>query len=267
VIDPTPALFGLLVGFLVGLTGVGGGSLMTPFLVAVMGVPAPTAVGTDLTFATLTKLTGSLQHFRQRSVNVEIAVFLGMGSIPAGLLGVGTLEWIKGSFDPARVESIMITIIAATLVLVGVSLIYRDYFMPKGRVGPKPGRWDGKSRMSRRRRAYTVLFGALGGYLVGLTSIGSGSVMAVILLLLYPIAPAVIVGTDITHAMVLSFVVGIAHMTQGNVDFALAGTLLLGSIPGVLIGSRMAPWIPGKPLKLILAIMLIFVGTRLLLAG
>src|SRR5215203_4851551 len=237
---------------------------MTPFLVAVMGVPAPTAVGTDLTFATLTKLIGSFQHFRQRSVNVEIAVFLGMGSIPAGLLGVGTLEWIKGSFDPARVEAIMITIIAATLVLVGVSLIYRDYFMPKRHEGPKPGRWDGKSRMSR---AYTVLFGALGGYLVGLTSIGSGSVMAVILLLLYPIAPAVIVGTDITHAMVLSFVVGIAHMTQGNVDFALAGTLLLGSIPGVLIGSRMAPWIPGKPLKLILAIMLIFVGARLLLAG
>src|SRR5215216_2233081 len=93
-IDPTPALFGMLVGFLVGLTGVGGGSLMTPFLVAVMGVPAPTAVGTDLTFATLTKLTGSFQHFRQRSVNLEIAVFLGMGSIPAGLLGVGTLEWI-----------------------------------------------------------------------------------------------------------------------------------------------------------------------------
>ncbi|MGH3108060.1 MAG: sulfite exporter TauE/SafE family protein, partial [Rubrobacter sp.] len=191
----------------------------------------------------------------------------GMGSIPAGLLGVGTLEWIKGSFDPARVESIMITIIAATLVLVGVSLIYRDYFMPKRYEGAKPGRWDGKSRMSRRRRAYTVLFGALGGYLVGLTSIGSGSVMAVILLLLYPIAPAVIVGTDITHAMVLSFVVGIAHMTQGNVDFALAGTLLLGSIPGVLIGSRLAPWIPGKPLKLILASMLIFVGARLLLAG
>ena len=89
----------------------------------------------------------------------------------------------------------------------------------------------------------------MGGYLVGLTSIGSGSVMAVILLLLYPIAPAVIVGTDITHAMVLSFVVGIAHMTQGNVNFGLAGTLLLGSIPGVLIGSRLAPWIPGKPLK------------------
>ena len=136
-IDPTPALFGLLVGFLVGLTGVGGGSLMTPFLVAVMGVPAPTAVGTDLTFATLTKLTGSFQHFRQRSVNVEIAVFLGMGSIPAGLLGVGTLEWIKGSFDPARVESIMITIIAATLVLVGASLIYRDYFMPERNEGPE----------------------------------------------------------------------------------------------------------------------------------
>jgi uncharacterized membrane protein YfcA len=265
VIDPTPALFGLLVGFLVGLTGVGGGSLMTPFLVAVVGVPAPTAVGTDLTFATITKLTGSFQHFRQRSVNLEIAVFLGIGSIPAGLLGVGTLEWIKGTFDPEMVESIMITIIATTLVMVGTSLIYRDYFMPKRDALPNIGSWDGKGRMSRKRRAYTVLFGAFGGYLVGLTSIGSGSVMAVILLLFYPIAPAVIVGTDITHAMVLSFVVGIAHMTQGNVNFALAGTLLLGGVPGVLVGSRLAPFIPAKPLKLLLAIMLIFVGVRLLL--
>ena len=265
-IDPTPALFGLLVGFLVGLTGVGGGSLMTPFLVAVMGVPAPTAVGTDLTFATMTKLTGSFQHFRQRSVNLEVAIFLGMGSIPAGLLGVGTLEWIKGTFDPARVESIMITIIAVTLVVVGASLIFREYFMPKRTKPPRPGAWNGKGPMSTKRRLLTVLLGAFGGYLVGLTSIGSGSVMAVLLLLFYPIAPAVIVGTDILHATVLSFVVGIAHMTQGNVAFGLAGTLLLGSIPGVLIGSRLAPFIPSKPLKAILACMLIFVGARLLLA-
>src|SRR5215212_2077823 len=240
---------------------------MTPFLVAVIGVPAPTAVGTDLTFATLTKMTGSFQHFRQRSVNLEIAVFLGMGSIPAGLLGVGTLEWIKGAFSPERVESIMITIIAATLVLVGASLIYRDYIMPKRNAAPRPGAWEGKTPMSRKRRAYTVLFGAFGGYLVGLTSIGSGSVMAVLLLLFYPIAPAVIVGTDITHAMFLSLVVGIAHMTQGNVNFRLAGNLLLGGIPGVLVGSRLTPWLPGKPLKAILAVMLIFVGVRLLLAS
>jgi uncharacterized protein len=264
--DPTPTLFGLLVGFLVGLTGVGGGSLMTPFLVAVIGVPAPTAVGTDLTFATLTKLTGSMQHYRQQSVNLEVAVFLGLGSIPAGLLGVGTLEWIKGAYAPEMVQSIMITIIACTLVLVGASLIFRN-FLPDSMTTPKPGVWDGKSRMSNRRRFYTVIFGAFGGYLVGLTSIGSGSVMAVILLILYPMAPAVIVGTDIAHATVLSFVVGLAHMTQGNVDFGLAGSLLLGGVPGVLVGSRLAPWLPGKPLKMILAVMLIFVGARLLLTG
>jgi uncharacterized membrane protein YfcA len=263
--DFPPTLFGLLVGFLVGLTGVGGGSLMTPFLVAVMGIPAPTAVGTDLTFATLTKFSGSLQHYRQQSVNLEVAAFLGLGSIPAGLLGVGTLEWIKGSFEPETVQSIMITIIAFTLVLVGASLIFRN-FLPE-RETQKPGVWDGKSRMSRRRRMYTIIFGAMGGYLVGLTSIGSGSIMAVILLLLYPIAPAVIVGTDIAHATVLSFVVGLAHMTQGNVDFSLAGSLLLGGVPGVLVGSRLAPWLPGKPLKMILAAMLIFVGVRLLIMG
>ena len=238
---------------------------MTPFLVAVVGVPPATAVGTDMVYATATKFTGSVQHYRQRSVNLEIAIFLGIGSIPAGLLGVATLEWMEHAFDPAMLKSVMITIIALTLVLVGGSLIYREYFMP-ARAAPKPGVWDGKSPMSRRRRAYTVLFGATGGYLVGLTSIGSGSVMAVILLLLYPIAPAVIVGTDIAHATVLSLVVGIAHMTQGNVNFGLAGTLLLGSIPGVLIGSRVAPRLPGKPLKTILAAMLIFVGVRLLLS-
>src|SRR5918998_6780223 len=224
VIDTAPALFGLLVGFLVGLTGVGGGSLMTPFLVGVMGVPAPTAVGTDLTFAPLTKLTGSFQHFRQRTVNVELAVFLGLGSIPAGLLGVGTLEWIKGAFDPTTVESIMVTIIAVTLVVVGVSLIFREYFMPRGRRAPRPGAWTGKGPMSTQRRVLTVLLGAFGGYLVGLTSIGSGSVMAVFFVLFFPLTPAVIVGPGLTHAMVLSFVVGIAHMTQGNVNFGLAGT-------------------------------------------
>jgi uncharacterized membrane protein YfcA len=179
---------------------------------------------------------------------------------------VATIEWMQRAFDARTLESVMITIIALTLVVVGVSLIYREYFVPPHRdARPKGGVWDGKSPMSRRRRTYTVLFGAMGGYLVGLTSIGSGSVMAVILLLLYPIAPAVIVGTDIAHATVLSLVVGLAHMTQGNVDFGLAGTLLLGSIPGVLLGSRVAPRLPGKPLKAILAGMLIFVGVRLLL--
>ncbi len=265
-IDPAPTLFGLLVGFLVGLTGVGGGSLMTPFLVAVVGVPPATAVGTDMVYATVTKFTGSVQHYRQRSVNPEIAVFLGLGSIPAGLLGVATLEWMEHIFDPETLKSVMITVIALTLVLVGGSLIYRENFMPSRNAPPKPGVWNGKGRMSNRRRAYTVLFGALGGYLVGLTSIGSGSVMAVILLLLYPIAPAIIVGTDIAHATVLSLVVGLAHMTKGNVDFGLAGTLLLGSVPGVLIVSRVALWLPGRPLKMVLAAMLIFVGVRLLLA-
>jgi uncharacterized protein len=268
-IDVAPALFGLLVGFLVGLTGVGGGSLMTPFLVAVMGVPAPTAVGTDLVYATVTKLTGSVQHYRQRSVNLELVLFLGLGSIPAGLLGVVTLEYMERILDAEMLKSAMINIIAATLVLVGASLIFREYFMPRPTEDdetPRPNVWNGKGPMSRRRRMYTVIFGAMGGYLVGLTSIGSGSIMAIILLLLYPIAPAIVVGTDIAHATVLSLVVGLAHMTQGNVDFALAGTLLLGSIPGVLVGARLAPFIPGKPLKTILAVMLVFVGLRLLLS-
>ncbi len=264
-IELAPALFGLLVGFLVGLTGVGGGSLMTPFLIAVMQVPAPTAIGTDMVYATATKMAGSVQHYRQRSVNLEVAIFLGIGSIPASLLGVQTLEWIKGNFDAETVRNVMVTIIAATLVLVGASLIFKA-FLPERWIKGRTTVWDGKTSMSLKRRLFTVLFGATGGYLVGLTSIGSGSVMAVILLLLYPLAPAVIVGTDITHATVLSFVTGFAHMLNGNVDLGLTGTLLLGSIPGVLIGSRVAPWIPSRPLIVILAVMLVFVGARLLLS-
>lgn len=264
-IDPAPALFGLLVGFLVGLTGVGGGSLMTPFLVAVIGVPAPTAIGTDMVYATVTKLAGSVQHYRQRSVNLEVALFLGIGSIPASLLGVWTLEWIKGAFDAQAVHDIMTTIIAATLVLVGVSLIVKAFLPDKWISVHKTG-WDGETKMSLRRRLFTIFFGATGGYLVGFTSIGSGSVMAVILLLLYPLAPAIIVGTDIAHATVLSLVTGLAHISQGNVNFGLTGTLLLGSIPGVLIGSRIAPWVPVRPLVVVLAVMLIFVGARSLLS-
>jgi uncharacterized membrane protein YfcA len=263
-IDPLPALFGLLVGFLVGLTGVGGGSLMTPFLVGIMQLPAPTAIGTDMVYATVTKLTGSAQHYRQRSVNLQVAVFLGIGSIPASLLGVQTLEWMERSFDPERLQSVMVTVIAATLVLVGASLVFRA-FMPDRWMARRGGGWDGKGRMSTKRRFLTVLFGALGGYLVGLTSIGSGSVMAVLLLLLYPLSPAVIVGTDLAHATVLSLVTGIAHLAQGNVDLGIAATLLVGSIPGVLLGSRLAPRLPAKPLTLVLAAMLVFVGARLLL--
>ncbi len=262
-LELAPVLFGLLVGFLVGLTGVGGGSLMTPFLLS-LGIPAPTAVGTDLVYATVTKMTGSVQHYRQRSVNLQVALFLGLGSIPASLLGVLTLELIERSYDAATVRSVMVTIIAATLVLVGASLIFGS-FLPENTSRSK-STWDGESSMSLRRRLFTVLFGAAGGYLVGLTSIGSGSIMAIILLLFYPLAPAVVVGTDIAHATVLSLVTGLAHAAGGNVDFGLAGTLLLGSVPGVLIGSRLAPWIPGKPLRLILAGTLVFVGVRLLLS-
>ncbi len=260
-----PILFGLLVGFLVGLTGVGGGSLMTPFLVAVMQVPAPTAIGTDMVFATVTKMTGSIQHYRQHSVNLEVAVFLGLGSIPASLLGVWTLEWIQASYDAETVRDILITLIASTLVLVGASLIFKA-FLPERWTRSRKTTWDGKTSMSLKRRLFTILFGAAGGYLVGLTSIGSGSVMAVILLLLYPLAPAIVVGTDIAHATVLSLVTGFAHLYNGNVDLRLAGLLLLGSIPGVLVGSRLAPRLPGKPLTIVLAIMLLFVGTRLLLS-
>ena len=260
-----PILFALLVGFLVGLTGVGGGSLMSPFLLA-LGLPAPTAVGTDLVYATITKLTGSVQHYRQHSINFQVVKFMALGSVPAGLLGVVTVNWLENSFDPDKVNTILVTAIALVVILAGASLLIRNF------IPDNPGKrsfikWDGESPMSLRRKALTIFLGATGGYLVGLTSIGSGTMIAIILLLLYPLSPATIVGTDVAHATILSLVVGIAHAASGNVDFGMVGTLLIGSIPGVLIGSRLAKVIPGRPLRIALAGMLIFVGVRTLLSA
>ena len=260
-----PILFGLLVGFLVGLTGVGGGSLMSPFLLAI-GVPAPTAVGTDLMYATITKLAGSVQHYRQQSINFQLVKFLALGSVPAGLLGVLTVDWLEGVYNPDKVDAILTTAIAMVVVLAGVSLIVRNLMSSDpDKVGY--GAWDGASPMSSRRRTFTVGLGALAGYLVGLTSIGSGTMVAIILLLLYPLSSVLIVGTDVAHAMILSFVVGLAHAISGNVDFGLAGTLLIGGIPGALVGSRLAGVVPGRPLRFLLAAMLIFIGVRLLVIG
>lgn len=239
---------------------------MTPFLVTIMGVSAPLAIGTDMVYSTVTKLAGSAQHYQQRSVNLEVALFLGLGSLPASLLGVQTLEWIKRNFDAEAVRSIMVTIIAVTLVIVGASLMLKLFLSQNWTTGRGKGGWDGVTSMSRTRRLSTVLFGAAGGYLVGLTSIGSGSVMAVILLMFYPLTPAVIIGTDIVHATVLSLVASVAHVLAGNVDWTLTGALLLGGVPGILVGSRMAPLVPARPLAIILAVMLIFVGARLLLS-
>jgi uncharacterized membrane protein YfcA len=214
--------------------------------------------------ATLTKLTGSVKHYRQRSVNLEVAIFLGLGSIPASLLGVQTLEWLKDSFDAVAVNSIMKEIIAVALVLTGASLIVR-VFLPRRWMRARKETMGSETSMSLKRRLGTILLGATGGYLVRLTSIGSGSVMAVLLLLFYPLTPAVMVGTDIAHAMVLSLVTGFAHILEGNVDFALTGTLLLGTIPGVLVGSHVAAWVPSRPLRIVLAAMITFVGINLLL--
>jgi uncharacterized membrane protein YfcA len=236
---------------------------MSPFLLA-LGLPAPTAVGTDLAYATITKMAGSVQHYRQRSVNLQVAVFLGLGSIPAGLLGVQTVEWIKKAYDPHQTDAVLKILIAVVVILAGLSLIIRS-FIPKKQSKAVSSEWDGKARMSRKRQALTVLLGAVGGYLVGLTSIGSGSMIAIILLLLYPLSPAVIVGTDVAHATVLSLVVGLAHTAYGNIDFGMVGTLLIGGIPGVLIGSKLALWVPGRPLRLLLAGMLIFVGMTMIL--
>src|SRR5918912_2747501 len=147
-------LFGLVIGFLDVLTGVGGGTLLSPFLLAI-GVPDPTAVGTDLMYATITKFAGSVQHYRQHSINFQLVKFLALGSVPAGLLGVFTVDWLEGAYNPDKVDAILTAAIAVVVVLAGVSLIVRNFMSnDPNRVGY--GAWDGTSPMSFRRRTFTI---------------------------------------------------------------------------------------------------------------
>lgn len=236
---------------------------MSPYLLA-LGIPAPTAIGTDLVFATITKLFGSASHYRMKSINIQVMLFLALGSVPAGLLGVVTVNWLQTVLPAETVEFYLKTAIGAVVAFVGFTLILR-FFIPERNERTDIPRWDGISKMTVKRRVLTISLGAVAGYLVGLTSIGSGTLIAIILLLFYPLATSVIVGTDIAHATILSGVVGLAHAASGNVDFGLAGMLLIGAIPGVLIGSRLTKVVPGTALRIILACMLIFVGVRLVL--
>ena len=210
-------------------------------------------------YATITKLAGSVQHYRQQWINCQLVIFSGLGSCRP-LLGVLTIDWLEGVYNPDKVDAVLTTAIALVVVLAGVSLIVRNLMSSDpDKLGY--GAWDGVSPMSSRRRTFTVGLGAWRTW--WLTSIGSGTMVAIILLLLYPLSSVVIVGTDVAHAMILSFVVGLAHAISGNVDFGLAGTLLIGGIPGALVGSRLAGVVPGRPLRFLLAAMLIFIGVGL----
>jgi uncharacterized protein len=255
-VDPLFMASGFFVGLLVGQTGVGGGSLMTPILVLLFGIHPATAVGTDLLYASATKSVGTLVHGLNHTVDWRIVRRLASGSVPATVL---TLMAIS-HYDIAGPASgrIISLILGLMLLLTAAALIFRQYFLRL--VGPV------LDRVTPRRAArLTVVTGVVLGALVTLSSVGAGAIGVTALLMLYPRVPmAVIVGSDIAHAVPLTLVAGIGHWWLGSVDWPLLASLLSGSIPGIIVGSYLSAHLPDGVLRPILAAVLCVVGGRLL---
>jgi uncharacterized membrane protein YfcA len=249
-------LLGLLTGVLVGMTGMGGGSLMTPLLVFLFGVPPSTAIGTDIAHGAVFKSVGAIQHRRMGNVRALLAGWMLVGSVPASLIGV----WVNVQLTERYgddVESAMGQVLGGALLFGAVGLIAKS-LVQKEAIGDVD--WE----LTRRDRIAAVLIGVFGGFIVGLTSVGSGVFFGLTLLVIFPLRAHKVVGTDIFHAAVLLYVAGAAHWAAGNIDFEILSWLLLGSIPGVLIGGRLTLSIPERPLRLLLAGILGLAGIKLL---
>jgi uncharacterized membrane protein YfcA len=256
-IDPRFAVAGLLVGALVGVTGVGGGSLMTPILIVMFGVSPATAVGTDLLFAAVTKTVGSLVHGFNRTIEWRIVRRLSIGSLPATALSLVVLSILHMSTGGAR-EAIT-AILAVALILTGGILIARDRI--SGRYAERLSALDDRSIA-----VLTVAMGATLGILVTFSSVGAGAIGVTALVLLYPrVSTARIVGSDIAHAVPLTLVAGLGHGAMGALDLHTLVSLLAGSIPGIFIGSSISARVPDLVLRYILASVLAIVGVKLAL--
>lgn len=255
-INPLYSLTGFIVGTLVGLTGVGGGSLMTPILVLLFNFHPAAAVGTDLLYACVTKSVGSLVHGWKRSVDWAIVGWLALGSMPAA---IGALMALRAMGPPsaAVVDPIKVTL-GVMLFLTGLVLLARDRITAWSRS-------HGQDRSPATTRNLTILLGVIVGVAVTITSVGAGAIGATALLILYPRTPlARIVGSDVAHAVPLTLVAGIGHWWLGTVDMSLLASLLVGSIPGIIVGSLLASHVREAILRTILATILIIVALNLI---
>jgi uncharacterized membrane protein YfcA len=246
-------LTGLLIGVLVGLTGMGGGSLMTPILVIVFGFKPTYAVGTDILHGAVFKSFGAVRHRRLGNVHARLTLWMFLGSGPMSLLGVAVASWLGDS-----VQSDLSYAIGVALIFGAVGLVLKT-FVKRG-VQPSEAGFV----MQRKDKVRAVILGAVFGFIVGLTSVGSGTFFGLVMVMIYPLTIAKIVGTDIFHAAALLWVAGFGHLVQGNVDLHAMAWLLLGSIPGIWISSRFTLHLPQDALRLGLAGVLALSGIKLL---
>ncbi len=254
-IDPIYIASGFGVGLLVGMTGVGGGSLMTPLLILLFGIHPATAVGTDLLYAAATKTGGSLVHGLAKSIHWPAVIRLASGSMPACILTLFVLWQLD--LDSASARGLINIVLCLALLLTASSLIFRKALLESFR-----GRLE-RLDVATISRA-TVLVGIVLGVLVSISSVGAGAVGVTALLLLYPGLPmARIVGSDIAHAVPLTLIAGLGHWAMGAIDWHLMGVLLIGSLPGIIIGSYAATRVPETALRLLLATTLIVVAGKI----
>jgi hypothetical protein len=256
-LNPLYILSGFIVGLLVGQTGVGGGSLMTPLLVLLFGIHPTTAVGTDLLYASITKSVGTLVHGLNHTVNWTIVGRLATGSVPATIATLLIISRFDMSSGAAG--KVISSILGTMLLITALALVFRKPFLALiGR------RLD--NIPPHRTATFTIATGAALGLLVTISSVGAGAMGVTALLLLYPRVPmAVIVGSDIAHAVPLTLVAGIGHWWLGSVDWPLLTSLLCGSIPGIVLGSYLSVRVPEFVLRSVLAAVLILVGGKLVL--
>lgn len=252
--DPAIIVFGLGIGILVGMTGMGGGSLMTPLLILIFGTQPTTAIGTDIFYSAITKTVGGWRHLRMKTVNLELVRWLALGSVPAAVAGVAVVSILERNVNPERLDSLVYAVLGGTLLMVGFVTLARALIL-RGIVTERDG-----FKVERRHKVAAVFIGATTGFVIGITSAGSGTVIAILLIAIYRLSPKKVVGTDVFHAAVLLWAAGIAHWVGGNVDFVLAGNILIGSIPGVVIGAALSDKAPQGFIRTALGLVLMASG-------
>jgi uncharacterized protein len=257
-VDPLLVLFGVGVGLLVGMTGIGGGSLMTPLLIIVVGIHPVTAIGSDLAYGAVTKTVGGIKHLRQRTVAIRLSSWMAVGSVPAAVLGVYVLEALERAYG-GDFESLLLTMVAGAVLFSGVATLVRAVFLTKLVERERRG-----FRLTKKDRVVAATVGVFVGFVLGITSAGSGALIAVALIYIFRLVPTRVVGTDVFHAALLLWAAALAHIVAGNVDYALVGTILLGSLPGVWCGSHMSVRLPTGALRTALGVVLVGAGLGLL---
>jgi hypothetical protein len=238
-VDPLVIVFGLGVGILIGMTGIGGGSLMTPLLILFAGIHPTVAIGTDLAYGAVTKTLGGWRHLRKGTVDLGVSKWLAFGSVPGSVAGVILLDAVL-----KHSPGVLLTGVAIALLIVAVSMLFRAMFLQAA-----IERERHTVTLDRATKVRAVALGAVLGFLLGLTSVGSGALIGLALILVFRLTPHRVVGTDVFHAAIVLWAAGLAQLVAGNIDFALMGNILIGSLPGVVIGTALIDRIPAVVLR------------------